>query len=225
MNKLSENNKDKIGKILLLSINDKNSEIFINKMLDYSTKSNMYSSLIMYIIEKIYLSHNGLRSLIEYHINIFIDNFIEICSCTNSQNNQNDIKFERCDSSNDYDIFCMNVKNKKKKQYTIISIISIYMNETLNKNLNISLCTVFTTILNSLQIVIEKYLESKNNDLIIMIESILQFLHELLKCSQINKDKNCIEQFNFTLSFDKNELNIFPNQLKFKILDMYEVIK
>lgn len=222
LNKLTDDNKDKICSKLLSISNVDNIDVFLMKMLDYSKESNMYSRLIMYMMQHLY-HDDQYKKYVDYHINTFIDSFIDLCSCINHDYTNNNSGCDRDDKS-DYDMFCLNVKIKKQKQYTIISILNIYKNTIINRNLTSNIDSLFDTILNSLQSVIERFFKFNELEDICLLETLIQFVNEILKCDNMVDTNEYKKKLIFVLSFDDCQLKIFPNKLRFKILDLCEYI-
>ena len=219
LNKLTETNKKKIVTILLSNISIDTIDVFVDKMFEYTTISEMYAKLITEMTEKMYednMSHN-IKTCITQKILKFLESFMRLCKefeplPLNVNPNLED---------DDYDFFCKCVKQKKEQQHKMITVIHLCESAVIQQNIKfLPLIDVFTQILDNLQERIQMFFEhSKCLDHINML---LQFVTKIFKISKLKNSSRCVEHLKFVINFTKEELNLFDNKTKFMFQDLID---
>ena len=219
LNKLTDTNKEKIFTILLSNTSIETIDVFVDKMFEYTTISEMYAKIIIEMTEKMYednMSHN-IKTSITHKILEFLESFMMMCK--EFEPLPLDVKNNLQDD--DYDFFCKCVKQKNAQQHKMITVIHLCESTVIQQNINfLSLIAVFTQILDHLQERIQMFFEhSKCLDHINML---LQFVTKMFKISKIKHSSHCVEHLKFVINFTKDELNFFDNKTKFMVQDLID---
>jgi hypothetical protein len=209
MNKLTPSNYNSMVKKILASIDQVDIDVSINKIINYSKISNLYTKLICNIIKELYNNNNNMKT-----INVIIDNFMRDYMSHFEVNNF----LQVFDSLiyDDYDEFCDHHKNASMMHNMLKTILEIIKTIDCGKSEEEYLKQMYQCHFDNILI----YFENNNDHIHINMIQYQLFTHIELMLDNTNVleviDKNAF------IVLCQNVRGTANNKLKFKVTDIME---
>lgn len=207
MNKLTPSNYDSVMKKIVSSIDQVDVDVSINKIMNYSKISNLYTKLICNIIKELY---NNNMNTIHIIIDNFIGDYMAYFEASHFLQVFDDLSYD------DYDEFCDHHKNASMMHNMLKTILEIIKTIDCEKSEEEYLKQMYNGHFDNILI----YLENNNDHIHI---NMMQY--ELLSHIELMMDNtNVIDMVdkNAFIVLCQNVKETANNKLKFKVSDIID---